>query len=938
MSWFRLAEYRMVAVAALALFGCQLARNQSSITVSPDSLVIRGSVVDSLGKPLNGVEVSPVTANSQPLAVSDSEGFFEAKLNNRDLEGLQASTPSYLKFETPIGRSPALLAVVAVDASGRGSLDLNAVVLRAPGTVKGTISQYMSSQGSIPSKALSGAVVTLGHLSTVTAADGKFEIKNAPAGMFTLKATAAGLSVFSFEIVVEEGKETILKNGVTLYPPGVVDGSLSLQSGYSLADLIAQGHPYRRTFLVSNSVDAEFVRMATDRSALTTQPDSLAQFPWMAVQGAIDFDFESNGDRTMYFQFSDKTHAITSMIHSMVVPLDLFVSTGFVIDTGSGRVSSRYVTLTIDVPPIARFMRISRGEADLQQAEWRAVQPVTDFPILPVVGGDSSPSYGGSAAIYLPSLSGTREIFLQFSDGISISDAGLASLSRVFRSSAVVDLFPPSGRDVFTINGGATITTDRFVKLDITVPANAYQMRLFEDVTPGTGGRGSAGVGDWVEASPVFHYFFADDGLKILHLQFRDQGGFNSTIYLKTIRVNPFVGLTDPFVINHGDAYSVFRDLVITLNPPVNATSFRIGEEQSGFGPSGQGLPFMGLTPQFPILAEGLGLRTFYLQYRERDGATSKVYARSIYITPFPPNFGDFHINGGASVTADPVLQLSIIPPVAAREMTISDQPFSLGQNGGTLPIWQPVASLRAFDVQSRGFKTIYMKFRTDGMVLVESPVLVRNIIVEPLPPGSVDFVINAGSLLTQVPQINLAITAPPTAYSMRFAAGIEELPALGGTMRIDSTHVMNLPYRDGVYNVCLEVATFFGDKSSQVCHRIELQLFATSSLVMALNGEVATNPAPDTSTGIVAIDLAPPPAASWVRVQQLASLAELAPDFSGSAWVRLPLAPNTLTLTGGDGVKRVCVQYGAGMNVGFTGTAPEVTSRSFCKDIMKVP
>lgn len=956
-SLFKIAT---LVVLAHALAACHLARNQSSITVAPDSIVLVGVAQNSQGNGLDGVEISPAFPGSQPLTVSDVDGRFSATIGSNVLSQLQAQPSALIKFETPIGQNPHLLADIVVDSAQRGNVDLGSVILRKPGTLKGTVSQFLATQGPNSTKGLAGATVSFAHLQVPTDANGKFNLTNAPVGKFTLEVTYSGLSTFKSEVTVEEGLDTDMQNSIVLFPAGVVDGAVSLQGSYQQKGKFVEGHPYRRSFTIACSSDAEFVRFDADPAALIADPATgSARAPWLKAQGSFDFDFLSNGDKTLYFQFSNHDHSIVSPMHSLVVPLDMFSSsTGFIINDGSGRVYSRRVTLSIDVPPVARLMRIALSEEKLKLALWMPVQSLFDFEIFPKDEENISIS-----PLFSPTIAGSREVFLQFSDGLSGSTSvpsgaptSSGSESSVFRANALVDLFPPMGQSAFSINYGAMDTTDRFVRVDINLPPNAYQMRLYDETI-----ERSSGQTDWVDAQPVFYYFFQSDGFKTLKLQFRDQGGANSAIYQRSIRVAPFFGILDPFVINNGAGYSLYRDVVLTLNPPPNAVAFRVSENESAFGSgnsngggnsgSSPAAVFRELVPQFPILTGGLGLRTFYLQYRDIDGNLSNVFSQSIYVTPFPPGSGDFHINGGASFTMDNILVLDIVPPIAAREMAISDTPFSATTSsifGGTTSgtTWRPVSTSAIFDVKNRGFKSIYLKFRNDPQGENnsgdESSVLVRNILFDPLPPASVDFVINSGATFTRLPRISIVNSAPSTAYQMRLG---NYRPTINGDfdisslslIRFENSPTMDLPYADGSYSVCLQVVTFYGDSSSTVCHPIELRLFESQYLGLSLNGEALTAAAPDTSSSSITIVLTPSPAASWVRLAQQTNLTELPHSLSSTPWLALPLSVNadTLTLSSGDGSKRICAQYGAGMLIGGE---PEATSGIFCKDINKIP
>ena len=948
-----LTVFPFVAIAA----SCQLARSKSSVSFAPDFLQITGRADASDGLSLGAPEIF-LGLRAQPVGVGESDGSFDIKVDSRTLMEWQAQNCGQVRIQSPIGRSIAVSALVTADPAARGSLSIGSLKLKKPGSVKGTVGRYTQGSGNSTGKALAGASITLACSSVVTDGAGHFELKDVPAGTYKLKIHSPGLSDFQIDLLVEEGKSTELKNGVMLYPPGVIDGSAVVASSYSLSDLIAAGTPYRRTFGISYSVDVAYVRMDKDKSALMPDMQGNVRAPWIPIQGSLDYDFSENGDANLYYQFASSDKQTVSIIRNTVVALDLLsVSTGFVIGDGSGKVNSRYVTLKIDVPPIAKFMRIAQVEADLQKAEWHPVQPLLDYAIVPTSNDIVNQSIGSSS--FLPSVSGPRQVFLQFSDGISKGDKVAASESKVFRSAAVVDLFPASSTPVFTVNHGAATTNSNFVRIDIRVPANAWQMRIFEDnqSTSTSAIFGSVvyssttqnGIGDWMPANPLFFYAFKDSGLKGLNLQFRDIGGFNSPVYMQNMRVEPFPPGSDPFVINGGAPYTNYRDLLLSITPPTNSIVFRVSENLTDMSASGR-IAFLELVTQYPYMAQGTGLRTIYMQFADKDGNTSPAYSKSIYVSPFTPIAGDFHINRGAPASLVPRLLLDIIPPPAAREMAIADRPFapqfSSGSSSGVTPQWRPVGTSAEYLSVGRGLKTIYLKFRTDGDSPIESSVLVRNIIYDPFPPGSVDLLVNGGAAVTFLPVLNIDIVAPPTAYSMSWGVGREELPSLNTLSLFEQNLIVQLPRLPGIFHFCLRVDNVDGDFSTAVCKTIQLVLFPVEKLTLSLNGEAPLDPAPSKVGNGITFGLNPPLAAEVIQFQEV-QLTEVAASFPSSvAWVRLPQigeAALTMNLTGGVGMKRICARYGSGVGLpsGTSGSPspnPQAISATFCKNIEITP
>jgi hypothetical protein len=336
---------------------------------------------------------------------------------------------------------------------------------------------------------------------------------------------------------------------------------------------------------------------------------------------------------------------------------------------------------------------------------------------------------------------GMMPLFLQFSDA-------QGNLSVVYNTSVVIDLFPAVTDDVLTIEDGASVTPNRLVNLKIKIPANAYQMRVFEagpdfDFNLGSNADGVIGEGNegnseatkiWVTAQNNFFYNFSSPGSKHLFLQFRDIDGSVSAAYSAVILVQPFLPISQGgfgFTINGGAPTTLVRNVTLSIAPPPNAVAFRFAQDRTPMPIDG----WLTLVPNVPFTMFGRGLHAIFMQFIDANGDVSLNYSQSISVDLFGAFPGAFIINGGSTTTDNPVLALSIQPPVDASEMLITLNPDQIilnpaldcrsDQRG-----WMSVNSFATITVQSFGPKTVYVKFR--NQTCDESGFIQRTVLYAP--------------------------------------------------------------------------------------------------------------------------------------------------------------------------------------------------------------
>lgn len=376
------------------------------------------------------------------------------------------------------------------------------------------------------------------------------------------------------------------KNNSPIYQLGVALDLFADSTGVTIDD--GSGFSYAPEVILNIDVPAAAFRMRVAES-----PEGLLTRPWRTVSSQVFHRFdpitsiagmavEHTYLRTVNVQFVDAT-GLESVVFSARTQLILMQSDGFRVDTGNGYAFKRMLDLTVDVPSTARQMRMWDDlTANPANAPWLSAVPAVQYLLTPKL----DPSNGQL------SVSGPRKVFLQFRDA-----AGWES--EVHERSVYVDLWPINPATVFTINNGAPTSNLQIVNLQVNVPPNAREMRIFE---PGDkiiqafralqnevfvvslGGLGTQFQGFdrsniWLSVAQAASYNFYFAGSKVLFLQFRDADLVVSPVYQQSILVNEDI-TSQPygFLINGGSAVTTNQLVNISLVAPPDAVDFTIFE------------------------------------------------------------------------------------------------------------------------------------------------------------------------------------------------------------------------------------------------------------------------------------------------------------------------------------------------------------------------
>ena len=666
---------RLVVLCLTLLGGCLKTSAPATLTALPDTLTLTGSVMNATGSPVGNVAVY-LESDTKAAATTAADGSYSIKLDSgvllRISGGSTSPRNSFCLYFSVVNDASQQAVSTAIDLSIRGTKAVPPVTLAQAGSISGTLLQVIDGKQPGPAAA---TVVSAGRASATTAADGSFKLTSVPAGTTMLTASAPLSAPAQQAVILKAGETKTLASPLVLFPATGVYGVILLSQVTPIADLIAQGHPYQRTFAEIGSATAAFIRYSADAS-------NLSNATWHRLGTSFDFDFAKDGGNVIYYQFTDAAQKTISPMQQLAVVIDQYAnSTGFVIEDGSGVVKSRTAVLHIDVPAAAHRMRLAESPADLGGAPWQATAATSSW-----VFSQTRDAVTGVAAAF-----GLRTIYLQFEDANSV-------VGPTYQQTATFQIFPDADSDaIFTLNGGIDVLPSRLAQMSINMSLvpNAYQMQMWEaDITSNvnvifpavTDSTAPFTRNTWLAVQPESFFTFTSIGRKTLYLQFRTLDLAVSPVYKHTVDVIPFPTGSGGFTIN-GPVTTGSPMINIDLKAPPNAIGFRIFESPLLLVTASL-LPttsWLTPVPNFNYHVNGTGAQVIYVQFQDSNLAASSVYQQTVSIEPDNPNSGGLVISdlGGTPIlaSANPNVQLNITTP----------QNFGVGQS--FMQIWDCLAS-----------------------------------------------------------------------------------------------------------------------------------------------------------------------------------------------------------------------------------------------------
>ena len=842
------AKTLAVLLATLVMVSGCLRKSQNSFVNSlPTNLVIRGLVTDADQNPQPGAKIFIGSAETA-IATTGSDGRYIANLDAQALTLLQGElrSQSIRLYGVASGNESLQATSSPINLAARGELEIAAMKLLPTSVVHGQVLQIIS--GRDQSQPAAKVRVIAGHSVTTTGDDGLFTIKNVAAGNITVSAGPNLSHAATQTLTLKAGEERQLKRPLVIFPLGGPRGLVVPDSDVLVNDLVKQGRPFTRSFGVVTDEDSRYIRYSADPKDLAVDGSSTAS--WNKLSDVFDFDFKKTGASTLYYQFADGGQKQFSGIYSLALTLDNFGSTtGLVLGDGSGLLTSNVAPVSVDVPPAAVRMRMAPSVELLQAAPWQLPQPSFVFP-FPLT---RDPTTNMLQAF------GTVTLYLQYIDASGM-------VSPTYTAVAVLNMFPPAiSSNIFTVNGGAAISSTRLVQLNINVPPNAHEMLIFEADTPvvlnNPGGdtpvpTTPATRNLWLAVQPISSYTFTSTGSKSLYLQFRTIDQAVSPIYKYPVIVQPF---PDPalggFLINQGAPVALSPHLSIQLKIPPTATHFRIidsaqmaqlnlanldmwGSPMTSMAGASI-VPWLEPKPIFVYTPRtARGVTTIYVQYKNADHDVSPVYQQSINIDPAPVGSGYFAVNpepltgDSALITTSTLVKLRIIPPpgyLGGAMIVYEDQlPEPLATaNVIPVPMPDPVTGefpLIPYVIRGSGAHNLFVRFMSVDqnnvpVIATLSPTAyTRTILLEPFPLDTVSVTINDGATSinsADVGSAKVSFKAPDNVTKYRLT--IDDANLVGSTaMQVFTSEINNvaLPAAPGQHAVYVQFENADGQQS----------------------------------------------------------------------------------------------------------------------------
>lgn len=905
---FRVAILGSVLVLIVA--ACQRGKS-SSVKTTPANLEVTGTLLLGDGRPAAGAKVF-VSSDDQPIGEADGSGSFKlvfdearraALLNYRVGRGhQQVATDTQLFFSFADGNGSKVGRSQFFAINNTAAKDLGSIRLEAPSKLQGKV-QFGSSAAEL--RPAANVVVSADQSQTASDAEGNFSLDNLAAGPVRLYAAGQDTSLSIVNITLQAGIDNSLDFALQVYPKDAIDGLLIAIPQKDKAELIP-GRPNQRDFRVLRTANARYLK-------ISNAPDQLqAAASWQMASDLVSFDFPDNGAHTLYYQFADSSQTTTSKPSSSKVATNPFAgSKGIIIGDGSGLAASRNVTVSVDLPAAATEMRLAETP-----------EALASNSTLPFIKAQSSINYVFTVQRSPENTESKmvetmlRTLYCQFkaADGI---------ISPTFKATVRITPFPETltSDDAFTIGDGSGRFGGVKVPVKIKIPANAFEMRLWEEdrqITTVAGGILTI-TGGREQLQKVFFpvtesvdFLFNTTGHKTMFLQFRDIDGLTSSIYRQNVLVGAMKSVDYGFAINDGSGFTINRELIINLNVPEGATSFRISEDSVAI--NNLALDVVPESRTVSFLAGGTGLRTIYLQYGDAVNNLSKTYFQTVTIDPFNGDPGSFTINGGEELTMIPAAVLNIRPPAPAVQMEVTRavggpniSPFCGSDTVVTLTAtatfnrWAAIVEQFDIVLPTVGPSVYCIRFR--NLAGDVSPFIVQRIIYDPFPVdlGGVDIRKQPDNRVN-ARDIVLDIAIPPRARHMRVASSISAIASTPFRELEDSINwylAKPGPAGDDRYfEVFVQFVTEFGELSTIYSDNVLLEIFPTANLTATLS--VLAVGATSTDLNIT---LDPPLTATGIKIGD---------TYAGVATAAVvPIQPGlSYTVSGTTGTKTLFFRY----------------------------
>ncbi|MBF0441721.1 MAG: carboxypeptidase regulatory-like domain-containing protein [Oligoflexales bacterium] len=747
--------------------------SKTSSTPAPGTLDLTGRVVSDIGTPVPGAQVI-IPGYPNVIVLTDGNGSFSISLDNVLLTEIKAKHNEFagaafdntfsLYFDSASTTNPLVGRSFVMNYEDRGVKDLGIITMQRPSAVVGIV-KMMRADGE--HEAVSNIKILADRISTISDAKGQFSLPGLTSNGLKIYAFAEGTSVSTTELTFTAGQTINLDYPLLVFPKADVAGGLVALPQNKSEQLYENSHPYRISFKTMASPNARYIKLHHDKEKMAQ--NSADGSEWRDISSVVSYDFPGNGLYTLHYQFADGKKSgtkadegrqiKTSAVNSATIRLDPFYgSKGITIEDGSGIVTSRHVTINIDLPIGAAFMRFSEDPAKLiGDAGTPFIKADTKFEYSFEVKRAPAETQNNMLETNL------RDLYCQFK-------AADGTLSGVYKATVTINVFPQSLKDdeVITLADNQTEWPSLLLPITIRPPEGAVEMRIFDEQLTKTVFAGGIVIkstvrGDllntYIGVRENFDFLFLDPGRKQIFFQFRDKDGLTSRIFRKSITILRAAYAEIGFRINGGEPASLNNEVTLSLMPPPGNIFYRASEDPIAIA----NMPFSTIRPMVSFLTGGTGLRRIFVQYADIESQYTNTYTQEIYIDPFSTDPGNFFIYdpslpppanpplADARVIDTPIILLNVIPPKAAVQMEITEAvkaSFGIptcGIKAGTavsgptdtfLPLIPTPDGIvqQELLIKEVGAHTICIRFKTINNIT--SPYTLRSVIYDPFDPN----------------------------------------------------------------------------------------------------------------------------------------------------------------------------------------------------------
>ncbi len=539
-----------------------------------------------------------------------------------------------------------------------------------------------------------------------TGSGGEFSIAGLPSGVHNFYFEKDGFHRGQLEEISLTSEVQATLPPIDLVVDTGSDGFIILASGATEFD--------SRTvpIIIGASDDAVLMRISEDISFVGKR--------WIPVSSSSSYTFETEGQKTLYVKFANANGLDTSPYTSSILIRLFPVNTNISLANNIAKIDARTVPVSLVVPKNAVQMKTSEF-ANFNGADYSDLKTSFSFVFTQV---------------------GNSKLFVKFKDKDGFE-------SPVYSSNTLnVDIFG-NEPNVLVINSGATTSTSRTVSLAIAKPANATLMKLSEssDLSGAT----------WETAVTSASFTFAGEGNRVAYVKFKDNDGYESTIWNDFIVVDLFGDNEGAVVIDAGALTSTSRTVSLEITKPANATLMKLSESSDLSGAS-----WVTAATSASFTFPGEGSRVVYVKFKDSDGYESSIWSDGTIVDLFGDNEGAVVINSSALISTSRTVSLAITKPVNATMMMLSESSNLSGAS------WETAATSASFIFAGEGNRVVYVKFKDNDVY--ESSIWSDGIVVDLFGDNEGAVVINSGSTTSTSRTVSLAITKPANATQMKLS------------------------------------------------------------------------------------------------------------------------------------------------------------------------